>query len=154
MAKIFEIMDPRCIQLELTARSKKDAIRELVRLLVDAGRLGGGVERYVAEVMEREVISSTGIGRGIAIPHRLVKTGAEEIVMAVGRSERGVPFESVDGKPAHLIFLIIGPAGQSNDYLKTLGSLSCHLNDRIFFETLMRVGGADEVVELVREREC
>jgi len=145
-------MDPRCIRLELTARDKEGVVRELVGLLVGAGRLGGGVEGYVAEVMEREGICSTGIGRGIAIPHRLVE-GVEGIVMAVGRSGRGVAFDSVDGKPAHLVFLIIGPQGQNNDYLKVLGSLSRHLNDRAFFEALMRAGSADEVVELVRERE-
>lgn len=149
---ISELMDARCIQLELAARKKEDAIEELVRLLADAGKLDG-VERYVGEVLEREKISSTGIGQGIAIPHRLA-AGVGEIMIAVGRKgDKGVPFDSVDRKPAHLIFLIIGPQGHNNEYLKVLSKLSRYLNDRGFFEALMKVREAEDVIELVRGKE-
>jgi len=149
--KMKEIIDARCVQLDLTARRKDEVVAELVKLLADAGKLDG-VDRYVAEVLAREKISSTGIGNGIAIPHRLV-TGVNEIMISVGRSAKGIPFDSVDGKPAHLIFLIIGPQGRNNEYLKILSKLSSHLNDRSFFEALMRVKNPEEVVELVKERE-
>jgi len=148
---ISEFMDGRCIRLELAARTKEEAVEELVRLLADAGKLDG-VERYVAEVLDRERISSTGIGQGIAIPHRLV-AGVGEIMIAVGRKGKGVPFDSVDHKPAHLIFLIIGPKGRNSEHLKVLSKLSRYLNDRAFFEALMKVREAGEVVELVKERE-
>jgi len=148
---ISDIMDSCCVRLELNARSKEAAVEELVRLLVNAGKLDD-VERYVGEVMGREKISSTGIGKGIAIPHILV-AGTNTIMMAVGRSGKGIPFDSVDGKPAHLIFLIIGPQGRNNEYLKLLSKLSRHLNDRGFFEALMRVGEPAEVIDLIKERE-
>jgi len=145
------IIDARCVRLDLAARKKQEVVAELVKLLADAGKLDG-VDRYVAEIMAREKISSTGIGQGIAIPHRLV-TGVDGIMIAVGRSVKGIPFDSVDGKPAHLIFLIIGPQGRNNEYLKILSKLSSHLNDRGFFEALMRVKEPEEVVELILDRE-
>jgi len=77
----------------------------------------------------------------------------DKIMMAVGRSAKGVPFESVDGKPAHLIFLIIGPQGRNNEYLKILSKLSRYLDDRGFFDALMRVETPAEAVDLVKERE-
>ena len=151
MDKNSDIIDARCVTLDIAAREKEDVITELVKLLYDAGRLDG-VERYVEEVLAREKISSTGIGQGIALPHRLV-TGVNEIMIAVGRSAKGIPFDSVDNKPAHLVFLIIGPQGRNNEYLKVLSRLSSHLNDRSFFEALMRVEEPEDVILLVKERE-
>jgi mannitol/fructose-specific phosphotransferase system IIA component (Ntr-type) len=152
MNNISDLLDPSCIQLELAARSKDIAVKELVQLLADAGKLDGSPERYISEVMGREKISSTGIGNGIAIPHVLVAE-VDEIMMAVGRSAKGVAFEAVDGKPVHLLFLIIGPQGQNNEYLKILSKLSRYLNDRGFFEALMKIESPEEVVESVKERE-
>jgi fructose-specific phosphotransferase system IIA component len=152
MNNISGLLDPSCIQLELAARSKDVAIKELVRLLADAGKLNESPEHYIDEVLAREKISSTGIGNGIAIPHVLVAE-VDEIMMAVGRSAKGVTFEAVDGKPVHLLFLIIGPQGQNNEYLKILSKLSKYLNDRGFFDALMKVGTPEEVVDLVKERE-
>jgi len=153
MSNISDLLDPGCIRLELGTHLKEAVIKELVQLLAKAGKLKDDtIDRYVEEVMGREKISSTGIGKGIAIPHVLV-TEVSEIMMAVGRSVKGVPFNSVDGKPAHLIFLIIGPQGQNNEYLKILSKLSRYLNDRTFFETLMKIEDPAEVVELVKERE-
>jgi mannitol/fructose-specific phosphotransferase system IIA component (Ntr-type) len=154
MDNISNLLDPDCIKLEIAARSSKEAaIKELVHILAAAGKLGGGSEdNYVGEVMNREKISSTGIGNGIAIPHVLVAE-IDKIMMAVGRSAKGVPFESVDGKPAHLIFLIIGPQGRNNEYLKILSKLSKYLNDRGFFDALMKVETPAEVVDLLKERE-
>jgi len=152
MTNVSTLLDPDCIRLELGARGKEAAVRELVSLLVNKGKLNDSEDRYVEEVMGREKISSTGIGNGIAIPHVLVEKVAK-ITMAVGRSVKGVPFDSVDGKPAHLLFLIIGPQGKNNEYLKILSKLSRYLNDRGFFEALMRVETPQEVIDLVEERE-
>ncbi|MDR2591752.1 MAG: PTS sugar transporter subunit IIA [Chitinispirillales bacterium] len=156
MNNIAELLNPDCIKLELTARSSKElAIKELVQLLATAGKLNAdadAVSHYTDQVMTREKIASTGIGNGIAIPHVLVAE-VNSITMALGRSAKGVPFESVDGKPAHLIFLIIGPQGQNNEYLKILSKLSKYLNDRGFFDALMKVETPAEVITLLAERE-
>jgi mannitol/fructose-specific phosphotransferase system IIA component (Ntr-type) len=152
---IHGIMDSSCVRLALSARTKESAVEELVSLLAEAGKISDGadrVDRYVSEVMSREKISSTGIGNGIAIPHILI-SGVNSIMMAVGRSAKGVPFDSVDGKPAHLLFLIIGPQGQNSEYLKILSRLSRYLNDRGFFEALMKVSEPAEALELIKERE-
>ena len=152
MEKLSDIMDPRCIRLELTARGKEEAIEELVRLLAEAGKLDD-TEMCVGEVMARERISSTGIGQSVAIPHRLI-AGISSIMMAVGRKGgKGIPFDSIDGKPVHMIFLIIGPQGKNNEYLKILSKLSSYLNDKVFFEAMMTVKEADEVMKLIKNRE-
>jgi len=151
---ISDLLTPDGIQLKLAARSKEAAITELVHLLSNAKKLSGsnGPDHYIAEVMAREKVSSTGIGNGIAIPHVLVAE-VKEIIMAVGRSAKGVPFESVDGKPAHLIFLIIGPQGKNNEYLKILSQLSRYLDDRGFFDALMKVETPEDAIALLKERE-
>jgi fructose-specific phosphotransferase system IIA component len=148
---VSDILDPQCVILELDARKKEDAIRELVGLFANTGKVSR-VEDCVTAILEREKISTTGIGHGIAIPHRLV-AGVNEIMMAVGRKGKGVPFDSIDGKPAHLIFLVVGPSGRHNDYLKILSKLSRLLSDRTFFEALMKVQNADEALALIREKE-
>jgi mannitol/fructose-specific phosphotransferase system IIA component (Ntr-type) len=74
-------------------------------------------------------------------------------MMAVGRSGKGVPFDSVDAKPAHLIFLIIGPQGRNVEHLKILSKLSRLLNDRRFFDSLMRAQSGEDVVEIFKSTE-
>jgi len=151
MDNVSDILDPQCIILDLNARKKEEAIRELVGLFKDAGKISK-VEECVASILEREKISTTGIGHGIAIPHRLI-AGVNEIMMAVGRKGKGVAFDSIDNKPAHLIFLIIGPSGRHNEYLKILSKLSRLLSDRTFFEALMKVEDVNEVLSLIIEKE-
>lgn len=150
--KLSDLLDARCVRLDLKARKKEDAVRELVGLLVDAGKLEGDAERYAGEVMEREKISSTGIGGGIAIPHRLI-AGVSGIMMAIGRSDKGVPYDTVDGKPAHLIFMIISAQGRNAEHLKILSKLSRLLNDRSFFEALMRAQSGEDVLEMFKDKE-
>jgi fructose-specific phosphotransferase system IIA component len=150
--RLSDLLDARCVRLELKARKKEDAIRELVELLADAGKLEGDAERYVGEIMAREKISSTGIGGGIAIPHRLI-ADVSGMMMAVGRSEKGVSFDSVDGKPAHLVFLIISAQGRNAEHLKILSKLSRLLNDRSFFDALMRIQSGEDMVEMFKARE-
>jgi PTS system fructose-specific IIC component len=151
MENISGLIDPRCVRLELGAGRKQEAVEELLRLLSDAGKIDN-VDRCLSEIMERERVSSTGVGGGMAIPHRLI-AGVGEIMMAVGRKTKGIPFDSIDGKPAHLIFLIIGPQGRNSEYLKVLSTLSRHLNDRGFFDALMKAKTPDEIIELFKERE-
>ncbi|MDR0306178.1 MAG: PTS sugar transporter subunit IIA [Chitinispirillales bacterium] len=151
MDNISDILDPSCIDLDLKTRKKEDIIRELVQLLADSGKIKN-VQQCVTEVLEREKISTTGIGHGIAIPHRLI-ADVSDIFMAVGRNAKGVNFDSIDRKPAHLIFLIIGPKGRHNDYIKVLSKLSRLLSDRTFFEALMRVGNIQEMLDFIKERE-
>ena len=151
MNNISNILDPTCILLDLKASKKEEAIRELAQLLADTGKIDDA-NYCVNAIMEREKISSSGIGHGIAIPHRMI-TGVSDIMMAFGRKSKGVAFDSIDRKPAHLIFLIIGPQGEHNEYIKILSKLSKFLSDRSFFEALMKVQNAEEVMSLVREKE-
>ncbi len=151
MQNLSELLDVGCMQLEMKARQKFEAIEELVQLLLDCGKISDK-ERFIKELLERENLSSTGIGQGIAIPHRLT-AGVDKTHIAFGRKVKGVPFESVDQKPAHIIFLILGPQGQHSEHLRILSSLSRYLHDRAFFEALMRAQSPLEIVQLIKSKE-
>src|SRR5690348_1114910 len=105
--KILDFLAPAAITLELTATNKKGVLEELVGLLGKEGKIKD-TKAAVDILLEREKLGSTGIGQGIAIPH--AKTDqAKDVVAAFGLSRRGVNFESLDGEPVHLFFLLIAP---------------------------------------------
>ena len=108
--RLAAIIPKKCIVLELEATENGDAIAELVAKLVDTGRLPKSQQAAVSKaILAREKLGTTGIGRGIAIPHaRLPKV--EKLVGALGRSKTGLDFKSLDGEPIHAVFLFVVPA--------------------------------------------
>ena len=119
--KVGDLLHSQLINLELKATSKTEAIGELAALMAAGGFLND-VQEYIAAVMEREAIGSTGVGMGVAIPHGKSKAVCEACV-AFGKSVPGVDFNGPDG-PAHLIFLIAVPENADNHHLKILAKLS------------------------------
>jgi mannitol/fructose-specific phosphotransferase system IIA component (Ntr-type) len=119
--KLSEIITPKRVNLDLKGRTKDEILEELVKLL----RLRApGRENLLKTLRAREELGSTGLGKGIAIPHcrSLV---VSETQIAVGRSGRGVSFQSMDRKRAHLFFLIVAPPmGDPGDYLIALGAVA------------------------------
>ena len=106
---LSELLDPAGIELNLTARRKPDIIRELTEILARICPVDD-MDAIVTELMEREALSSTGIGSGIAIPHCLTPQ-VDETIIVFGRKLDGVKFDSVDNQPAVLFFLLAGPEG-------------------------------------------
>jgi mannitol/fructose-specific phosphotransferase system IIA component (Ntr-type) len=107
--KITEFISKKAIIADLKAKDKKSAVQELVKIVKSAyGLTKLSVNEVASAVLEREKVGSTGIGRGIALPHAKTPQVAK-LVGAFGRSVSGIPFESVDGEPAHLVFLILAP---------------------------------------------
>lgn len=149
--KITDLLTTATIQLNMEAASKQSAINELAEKLNAAGKLND-LEAYKTELLKREKESTTGIGDGIAIPHaktEAVKTPA----IAFGRSMQGVDFDSLDGKPAHLFFMIAASAGANNTHLETLSKLSTYLLKENFREKLMHATSPEEVVTLFEAQE-
>jgi len=147
--KIMDFLDPQAIKLEMNARKKREALEELVDLLVERGEVGNKKEVLEA-LSEREKLGSTGIGNGIAIPHAKCPS-VRRLVVAFGCSRRGVDFDCLDGKPAHIFFLLLGPPGEPGPHLKALARLSRMLKESSFRR---RLGGArdlEEVEEAIRE---
>ncbi len=139
------------IDLDLKAGKKKQVIKELTSLMDKTGRIPdcAGIAK---EILAREKSSSTGIGHGIAIPHKLTPL-ARETVMVFGRSSAGVAFDSIDRKPVHLLFFILGPENATADHLKLLSRLSRLLTQEAFRNELMAAKSEEEVIELFRRNE-
>ncbi len=132
--KIVDILAPEAIVPEMRATSKLEAIEELARAL--AGLHPEIEERRLVQVLlEREELGSTAIGEGIAIPHGKLP-GVTGVLAAFGRSPRGLDFESLDGGPTRLFFLLVAPEDSAGIHLKALARVSRLLKDRAFRERL------------------
>ncbi|MBP7495866.1 MAG: PTS sugar transporter subunit IIA [Spirochaetales bacterium] len=156
MIKIVDILDPKCIKLEMESTKKKDAIAELLNLLLNAGKIEASqAESLLKELLDREKVSSTGIGFGVAIPHKIVEK-FDQTVMAFGRKKGGISFDAIDGKPVSLVFLVLGPGGNNTDHLKLLSKLARILQEPSFREALRNAETPGQILTeiLIRENEC
>lgn len=145
MNKLVEKFDPACVKLELDSRKKKDVIKELIELLDATGKVKD-TERLFHQLMEREKLSSTGVGHGIALPHRLSAT-VDKTTIACGLSRKGIDFGAVDRKRVHLVFLIVGPLSAPREHLVILSKLSRLLNDSDFRDRLLSAKTPEELIE-------
>ncbi|KGX85628.1 PTS fructose transporter subunit IIABC [Pontibacillus marinus] len=149
--KITDLLKKDTIALDLNARSKSDVIDGLVNKLDQAGRLNDASE-FKKAIEEREEQSSTGIGEGIAIPH--AKTSAvKEPAIAFGRTPSGVDYNSLDGEPANLFFMIAASEGANQTHLDTLSKLSTLLMDEGFRKELEQARTEDDVIEAINRKE-
>src|ERR1700738_4885482 len=121
---------------ELTATTKEGVIRELIESLRAAGYFKGGeTEDIVKAVLKRELLGSTGIGRGVAIPHTK-HNSVDRLLGTVALSRPGVPFDSLDGEPVHVFVLLISPQDRPGDHLRALENVSRCLRDDGFVKSL------------------
>lgn len=143
--KIRDYLREDRILLDLKTHSKEEAIKEISTLLKDAKELVD-FDTFVKDVFERENLGTTGIGNEIAIPH--ARTDAvKDFVIAFGRSSEGVEFNSLDGKPAKLIFLMGTQKEKNlNNYLKTLAHLTRLLKRETFKSSLLKASSPKEII--------
>ncbi len=133
----------------LKARSKESAIAELLDLFV--------TEKYIRNrdivlemLHQRETLGSTGIGKGVAIPHGRT-TAASEVLIAFGKTENGIDFDAIDDKPVHLFFMVIAPPNdEGNVYLPILGSLVTILNEKSNRDKLLKVTTFTDFMALIK----
>ena len=141
------MLNKKCIVLNLQAARKKDVIEELLTILKESGESADiDIASLLDDMMEREKSSSTGIGSGVAIPHKLI-AGIDETVIAFGRKKGGISFDSIDGKPVELFFLILGQEGKSTKHLRILSKLARLLHNNDFREQLLKAESPDEIIE-------
>jgi len=150
--KITEILRKEFILEELKAESKREALVELTEAFARGGLIFDP-DAMLHVLLEREKLGSTGIGDGIAIPHGKL-TGLEEIVVAFGRSSEGVDFEAMDGKPAHLFFLLMAPENSVGQHLKALAKISRMLKDEAFRKRLLAARERDELFRALAEKDA
>lgn len=149
--KITELLRKNTIILDLKSNSKSEVIDELVNKLDDAGILNDK-EEYKKAILKREADFSTGIGDGIAIPHAKV-AAVKTPALAFGRSTDGIDFDSLDGNPANIFFMIAATEGANNTHLETLSRLSTMLMNEDFKKKLLIVKTPDEVLSLIDSQE-
>ena len=148
--KLLDILKKDAIIPELNARHKKAVLEELCKTV--AGQAHLDADPLLEVLLDRERLGSTGIGEGIAIPHgksRIVK----ELLVACGRSHDGVDFESMDGKPTHLFFLLLAPENSAGIHLKALAKISRLLKDPSFRQEFLAAEGASDMYELIASRD-
>ena len=149
--KISELLNPQAIVAELKATGKDAALSELTdALLAVAPSLRR--DDVLQVLQERERLGSTGIGDGVAIPHGKLK-GMPELMLAFGRSTSGIDFESMDGQPAHLFFLLLAPEESVGVHLKALARISKLLKDVEVRQKMLDATDSEQIYTLICERE-
>lgn len=136
-----------CINIDLKGQTKSEIIDEMVDILYNNGKLNDR-EEYKKEILKREAQSSTGMEEGIAIPHG--KTDAVKIpTVAIGISKKGVDYESLDGKPSHLFFMIAAPANSNNSHIELLSKITTLLLEDDIREALLNAKSKEEVLDIL-----
>ena len=147
MVTIRDLLHDDLIIEEIQSTDKDGVIREFARLLATRGKIRD--EQSLIRVLEeREVLGTTGIGNGIAIPHGKVPMH-EEMIVAFGRSSQGVAYQAIDGEPVYLFFVLITPEDKPGDHLKTLARISRIIKNPELRERLRRAVGRDEIRTLI-----
>ena len=149
--KITDILKKEFIFGELKAKGKREVLVELVGAFAK-GNVKVDPDAVLHVLLEREKLGSTGIGEGIAIPHGKL-AGLEEMAVAFGRSKEGIDFEAMDGKPAHLFFLLMAPENSVGQHLKALAKISRMLKDEAFQKKLLAAADRDDLFQALAEKD-
>ena len=151
MVNIQDMLRKDYIIDDLKSKTKKEALAELSEVFLhdntDIDR-----DSVVEVLMDREKLGSTGIGEGIAIPHGKLK-GLENLIVSFGRSRVGVDFDSLDGGPVHLFFLLVAPENSAGQHLKALAKISRMLKDVSFRESLVEADSTEAIYDIIVEKD-
>lgn len=150
--KIIDLLAPKRILPNLQAVNKRGVLEEMAAVLV-SGHDEITVANVLEVLLERERLGSTGIGDNIAIPHGKVPQ-LPRMLLAFGRSLKGVDFDSMDGKPSHIFFVLLAPVNSTGLHLKALAKISRMLMSQVFRDSLMGSGGAEDILRLISEKDA
>ncbi|MBX3470863.1 MAG: PTS sugar transporter subunit IIA [Planctomycetes bacterium] len=150
--KLLGFLEEEAVVLDMKARSKEDAIRELLQVTIEHGGLPAShLETVYKQVMEREKRGSTGLGDGIAIPHVKDCKDIQGLTGAFGRCKTGIKFDAVDGNPVNLVFLILGGEGTGGDHVKILRTLASLRQNEHFLRFLRNAKDKPAVADVIKE---
>ena len=150
--KITDILVREASILDLAATAKDDLLAELAGSL-SAAEPALDRDDLLNVLREREALQSTGIGEGVAIPHGKMP-GLERLVATFARSSRGVDFDSIDGQPTQLFFLLVVPEQSGGQHLKALARISRFFRDASFREKLLAAGDLDAIFRAIEEEDA
>ncbi len=149
--KIADILTEQSIVTELKGSTKKQVMEELIDAVLEY-KPQLDRKRLMSVLLERERLGSTGIGDGIAIPHGKLKD-LDQLVLSFGRSSQGVDFESMDGKPVHLFFLLVAPENCAGIHLRALAKIARLLKNSAIRKKLGSVASREEIYSIIREED-
>ena len=149
--KVYELLDTKNILTEFKSENKEDVINELVDLLKGDERVSD-LEEIRKCVFEREEKMSTGVGKGFAIPHGKTNS-VTDILAAFGKSEIPIDYNSLDGEPVHLVFLLIGKENLLAKHIKLLSRISRLMNNEEFRNRLVEADSKESILKLFQEEE-
>jgi len=145
---IGDLISEDLIEPSLKGKDKYQVIEELLDLLVKKGEVKDR-EKALKDLIEREQYLSTGLEKGLAVPH--AKSDAvDKLLVSLGISQRGLDFDSLDGKPAHFIFLVLSPRDISGPHIKILAQITRNFRDGDIGERLMNARDKKEILEIIR----
>ncbi|MFA5262009.1 MAG: PTS sugar transporter subunit IIA [Candidatus Omnitrophota bacterium] len=147
--RINEFLCKGAICADLKSQTKKELIGELVDLLVKADAVEKKIKSKLIEILlAREALGSTAIGQGIAIPHGKCEN-VTQLTAALGISKNGINFDSLDGEPAYIFFLLVAPIDSAGPHLKALAKISRLLKDKYFRENLKNAKDEKAILKLI-----
>lgn len=151
--QIMDFLSKKAIVTDIKSTKKEDVIKELVDALIEAGDVEKrSRNKLIDSLMSREALGSTAIGQGIAIPHAKSDC-VEKLIAAFGLSNKGVDFDSLDGEPAYIFFLLVAPQDSAGPHLKALARISRLLKDKYFRDTLRTCEDDKAVIKIITQED-
>lgn len=151
--KIMDFLSKKAILTDIKSAKKEDVIKELVELLIESGEVEKRSRNKLVEaLMARESLGSTAIGQGVAIPHAKCDC-VNKLIAAFGLSKKGVDFDSLDGEPAYIFFLLVAPQDSAGPHLKALARISRLLKDKYFRDSLRVCVDDKSVIKIITQED-
>ncbi len=149
--KLADIIVEDAIIPELTARSRDEAIEELIQALASSGAIAKkNADEYAKAVLAREKQATTGIGKGVALPHAKIK-GVKKAIGTIGRSSEGIDFQALDYKPVYSVILLLSCPDSPDEHLQAMETIFRHVQRDMFRKFLRQSETKDAIVELIHE---
>ncbi|MDX9701808.1 MAG: PTS sugar transporter subunit IIA [Candidatus Auribacterota bacterium] len=149
--KLSHLLTPELIKVGLENSTKEKIIQELIDIVVAQG-LVSDTDQAFMDVMSRELQQSTGLEAGIAVPHGK-STSVDQLVGALGISEEGIDFASLDGKPSHLFFLLIAPPNMSGPHVRALANIAKFSQNSRYRNMLTEASSSEEAYRIIKQAE-
>ncbi len=150
---LLELVDERAISTHLESLEKEDVIKELIELLIKSGKIKEENKgKAIEDVLAREKKGSTGLEKGVAVPH--AKTEAvSELSMAIGISKEGVDFNSIDGEYSYIFFMLLAPPGSSGPHVEALSQIARFMTPAGVREKLKNANTPEDVIKVIADYE-
>jgi len=149
--RLTNLLQPELIKLELEQKTMPAALEELISLLMEGNRVKDR-DGFTRAVLDREAQRSSGIGRGVAIPHARNEAIGQPSI-AFGRSRAGIDWQALDHAPVHLVFLLATPMNAGADHLKALARLARILRHNEHRQAFLDADSKDEIIQIIGEAE-